>query len=48
MIKTITLRLDDELHKRLKIKTVEEGTTIQEYLTLLVKRELVADDGKTQ
>lgn len=39
-IKTITLRMDDELHKKLKIKTVLEDTTIQEYLTTLIQREL--------
>lgn len=39
-IKTITLRLEDELHKQLKLKTVTEDTTIQDYVLTLIKQSL--------
>ena len=45
-IKTITLRLDDELHKQLKLKTVSDETTIQEYLINLIKKSL--EEKKTK
>ena len=32
-IKAITLRLDDALHKQLKLMTVQEEVTIQDYLS---------------
>lgn len=39
-VKTITIRLDDELHKELKIKTINEGETIQNYVVSLIQNEL--------
>ena len=39
-IKTITVRLDDELHKQLKLKTVAEETTIQDILLKLIQEYL--------
>jgi predicted DNA binding CopG/RHH family protein len=39
-LKTITLRLDDELHKELKIKMAQEGTTIQDYIVNFIKKDL--------
>lgn len=39
-LKTITLRVDDELHKKIKLETVKEEITIQNYITELVKKDL--------
>jgi predicted HicB family RNase H-like nuclease len=39
-IKTITLRLEDELHKQLKLTTVAEDTTMQDYVIKLIKKSL--------
>ena len=39
-MKTITLRMDDDLHKKIKFKTVKEETTIQNYITELIKKDL--------
>jgi hypothetical protein len=39
-IKTITLRLEDELHKQLKLTTVVEDTTMQDYVIKLIKKSL--------
>lgn len=40
LIKTITLRLEDDLHKQLKLKTVTEDTTMQDYVIKLIKKSL--------
>jgi predicted DNA binding CopG/RHH family protein len=40
IVKTITLRLEEELHKELKLKTIQDGTTIQNYITELIKKDL--------
>lgn len=39
-MKTITLRLDDELHKKLKIQVAKDETTMQDKLIELIKRYL--------
>lgn len=39
-IKTVTLRLSDELHKKIKFLTVEEEITIQDYITQLIENNL--------
>jgi len=36
----IHLRLQEKLHKRLRIQVAEEDTSIQEWVTALIKREL--------
>lgn len=38
--KTISLRLENELHKKIKLITVNEETTIQQYLVNLIKKDL--------
>ncbi len=39
--KTISLRLENQLHKRIKLITVNEETTIQQYLVDLIKKDLL-------
>ena len=36
----ITLKVSDELHKLVRIKVVEEDTTIKDYVTDLILKEL--------
>lgn len=38
--KCITLRLTNEMHKTIKFITVEEETTIQDYLVNLIEKDL--------
>jgi predicted DNA binding CopG/RHH family protein len=38
--KKIHIRVDDDLHKRLRMKVADEGVTIQTYLTNLIERDL--------
>lgn len=38
--KTISLRLDNELHKSIKLIAVNEETTLQKYLVDLIKKDL--------
>lgn len=38
--KKIHIRLDDELHKRLRMKVAAEGTTIQRYIEDLLRKSL--------
>jgi predicted DNA binding CopG/RHH family protein len=45
-LKTITIRLDDELHKEIKVKMATEGTTIQDYIINLVKKDLEPSKSK--
>lgn len=42
-IKTLTIRLEDDLHKAIKIKAINEGKTIQKYLEALIKADLEKD-----
>lgn len=37
---SITVRMDDELHRNLKIKVAQDGTTITQYIIDLLEREL--------
>lgn len=39
-IKTITLRLDDDLHKKLKIHAVQKNESMQDILIRLIEEEL--------
>ena len=38
--KKIHIRLDDDLHKKLRMKVADEGVTIQTYLTNLLEQSL--------
>ncbi len=39
-VKTITLRVDEELHKEVKIKIAKEGISLKEYMTKLIEKDL--------
>lgn len=39
-MKVITIRLEDDLHKQLKLKTVNDDRTIQKHLVRLIKKDL--------
>lgn len=43
-IKAATIRFSDKLHTELKLKTVKDGTTIQDYIVRLVKQDLDFND----
>ncbi|QAT40851.1 hypothetical protein [Clostridium sp. JN-9] len=47
-IKAITIRLDDELHKKVKHKMVELDTSIQEYVINLIKKDLKEKESKSK
>ena len=38
--KCITLRLDNEMHKAIKLIALEEESTMQDYLVNLIKKDL--------
>lgn len=38
--KTITIRIDEELHRKIKIKIANEGKTLKDYLVDLIKEDL--------
>lgn len=38
--KKIHLRVDDDLHRKLRLKVANEATTIQDYITNLLRRSL--------
>ena len=40
MAKSITIRLDEQLHKDVRIQATKEGKTLQSYLIELVKKDL--------
>lgn len=48
ILKALTVRVDDELHKKLKFKMVEEETTIQDYVLNLIKKDLVESEKKSK
>ena len=39
-VKTITLRVDENLHKEIKIKIAKEGISLKEYMTKLIEMDL--------
>lgn len=39
-MKNLILKIDEELHKQIKIHTTENGQTIKGYITTLIKRDL--------
>lgn len=44
--KTMTIRLDEELHKKIKLKSVQENKTIKDYILDLVLKDLREEDKK--
>lgn len=40
MEKTITIRITEELHKEVKLKCVQEGVTLKDYLIELIEKDL--------
>ena len=38
--KTINFKVDEELYKQIKIKTVLEGKTLKDYIINLIKKDL--------
>jgi len=38
--RTITLRLDEELHRNLKVKMAQEDKKIQEYVAELIRKDI--------
>lgn len=38
--KTITIRIDEELHRKIKIKIANEGVKLKEYLVDLIEKDL--------
>jgi predicted HicB family RNase H-like nuclease len=45
-MKALTIRVEDSLHKKLKIKMVEEETTLQDYILRLIKKDLECKENK--
>lgn len=45
-IKTITIRMDEDLHKNLKLKTVKNGKTIQDHVIKLIEEDLKNGDDE--
>lgn len=39
-MKNLILKIDEELHKQIKIHTTENDQTIKGYITTLIKRDL--------
>ena len=39
-MKNISFKVEDEFHKKLKLKATEEEKTIKEYIIQLIKKEL--------
>lgn len=40
MAQSMTIKLDEELHKQIKIKAAMEGITLKEYVLGLIKEDL--------
>lgn len=38
--KTITIRIDEELHKKIKIAIAQDGVTLKEYIINLINKDL--------
>jgi len=45
-LKALTVRVDDDFHKKIKIKTAIEGITIQNYIINLIKEDLKKEKSK--
>ena len=46
IIKAITLRMSDKLHKRLKYHLVEKDLSIQQYIISLIKKDIGMTDDE--
>lgn len=44
--KTITMRIDDDLHTAIKVHVAKEGVSIKEYILDLIKRDLYGEKEK--
>lgn len=44
--KTITIRIDEELHRDIKIHIAKEGISLKDYVVSLVKSNLYGDEKK--
>ena len=47
-MKTLTLRLTDDFHKELKIKCVQDGVDMTNYIISLIKKDMKKKEGETQ
>lgn len=47
-MKILSVKLDDELHKRLKIYAVKQGRTVTDIIIELVKKELESKKEQSQ
>ncbi|GAB7568123.1 MULTISPECIES: hypothetical protein [unclassified Gemella] len=43
-MKTLTIRLEDDLHKKLKLLVIEKDTTIQKLIVELINRQIMDND----
>ncbi|ERK58003.1 toxin-antitoxin system, antitoxin component, ribbon-helix-helix domain protein [Gemella bergeri ATCC 700627] len=43
-MKTLTIRLEDDLHKKLKLLVIEKDTTIQNLIVELINRQIMESD----
>lgn len=46
--KTIAIRIDEELHRRIKIRLAENGMTLKDYIIALILNDLDSDNGITK
>lgn len=42
--KTITIRIDEELHKKIKIKIAHKGITLKQYIVDLINEDFKANE----
>lgn len=45
-LRNIVLRVDNELHKQIKLHVIEQESTIQEYVVGLIKKDLEKNKNK--
>lgn len=48
VLKSFTLRMEDDLHKTVKLKAVETGIPMQEYIINLIKKDLEDEKNKVK
>jgi len=46
MAKSITIRLDEDLHKKAKLQATEEDKTLQSYVIELIEKDLAGKKAK--
>lgn len=44
--KSITIRVDESLHKDIKVHIAKQGISLKDYLEQLVKKDLYGESGK--